>query len=181
MIIANFMLEHTDLENVWMVVTPHNPFKSKKTLANNYDRLHLVNLAIGNNFRMKASDLEFSLPQPSYTIDTMTYAKEKYPEHEFSLIMGGDNLATLHKWKNYEKLLEHHRILVYKRPEAEVPELSEHQNVEVCEAPMLDISASFIRNEIKNGRSIQYLVPETVFQYLNETPIYKRLLQQKDQ
>lgn len=174
------MLENTDLDSIWMVVTPHNPFKSKKTLANNYDRLHLVNLAIGNNLRMKASDLEFSLPQPSYTIDTMTYAKEKYPEHEFSLIMGGDNLATLHKWKNYEKLLEYHRILVYKRPEAEVPELSEHKNVVLCEAPLLDISASYIRNEIKNDRSIQYLVPESVYQYLNENPIYKRLLQKND-
>lgn len=180
MIIANYMLQHTDIERVWMVVTPHNPFKNKKTLAKNYDRLHLVTLAIGDNLRLKASDIEFSLPQPSYTIDTMTYVQEKYPEHQFSLIMGGDNLATLHKWKNYEILLKHHRIFVYKRPDAVVPELAEHENIIVCEAPLLDISASYIRNEIKNNRSIQYLVPDSVYQYLNESPIYKRLLQSNE-
>lgn len=174
------MLEHTDLERVWMVVTPHNPHKNKKSLAKNYDRLHLVTLAIGDNVRLKASDMEFSLAQPSYTIDTMTYAREKYPDHEFSLIMGGDNLATLHKWKNYEKLLENYRIHVYKRPGEILPDLAEQNNVNVCEAPLLEISASYIRNEIKKDRSIQYLVPDSVFQYLNESPIYKRLFKNNE-
>ena len=163
-----------------MVVTPHNPFKQKKSLAKNYDRLHLVTLAIGDNLKIKASDLEFSLPQPSYTIDTMTYAREKYPNHEFSLIMGGDNLASFHRWKNYEKLLELHKVFVYRRPSAEVPELANNPQVKLFEAPLLDISSSYIRSEIKNNRSIQYLVHDSVFQYLNETPIYKRMLQSKE-
>ena len=172
MIIANYIISNTEMDQVWMVVSPHNPHKKKKSLARDHDRLHLVRLAIGDNLKIKGSDIEFNLPQPSYTIDTLTYLKEKHPKHEFSLIMGGDNLASLHKWKNYESIINNYSILVYKRPRYRLGELKEHPNVTVCDAPLLQISASYIRSCIKENKSIQYLVPDKVFQYLSDTPIY---------
>ncbi len=176
LIIANYILNHSDVEKVWMVVSPHNPFKKKSTLANNYDRLHLMNLAIGDNPKIEASDIEFGLEQPSYTIDTLTYLKEKYPKHEFCLIMGGDNLKSFHKWKNYEMILEHYSIYVYQRPSYELGDLKDHKNITILEAPSLDISASFVRKCIAENKSIQYLVADSVYLYLDETPIYKNLL-----
>lgn len=173
MIIANFMSEHTDLDEVWMVVSPHNPHKKKASLANNYDRLHLVNLAIGESTTIRSSNIEFSLPIPSYTIDTLSYLKEKYNDKDFVLIMGGDNIATLHKWKNYEQILAHHNIYVYARPGYELGELQFHEKVEIIEAPLLSISASFIRKLIAEDRSIRYLVPDAVYRYLEENPLYK--------
>lgn len=173
MIIANFMAQNADIDELWMVVSPQNPFKKKASLAKDYDRLHLVNLAIGENAHIKASNIEFGLPQPSYTIDTLVYLKQKFPNKEFSLIMGGDNLASLNKWKNYEQIIEHHKINVYRRPEYELGELAEHENVNLFDAPLMKISASYIRNEIKEGRDIQYLVPDKVYEYLQKTPLYK--------
>jgi nicotinate-nucleotide adenylyltransferase len=175
MIIANYMLNHTDLENVWLVISPHNPLKKKKTLARDYDRLYLVNLAIGDELRLKASDIEFGLQQPSYTIDTMTYLDEKYPDREFTLIMGGDNLANLHKWKNYEMLLEKYRIYIYRRPTCVMPQLQNHPNVVINEAPLLEISSSYIRELLREKKSVKYLVPDKVHEYLNDYPIYDRL------
>lgn len=176
LIIANHILNHTDLEKIWMVVSPHNPFKKKSSLANNHDRLHLIILAIGDNPDIQASNIEFNLPQPSYTIDTLTYLKEKYPQHEFCLIMGGDNLKSFHKWKNYEQILEHHKIYVYQRPSYDLGDLKDHKSISVLKAPLLEISASFVRKCIAEDKSIQYLVPESVYKYLEETPIYKNLL-----
>ena len=175
MIIANHMLNHTDLDSVWLVVSPHNPLKQKKTLAKDYDRLHLVNLAIGDELNLKASDIEFKLPHPSYTIDTMTYLEEKYPDKQFNLIMGGDNLYNFHKWKNYELLLKKYRILIYKRPEYDLPDLIDHENVVVAEAPLLNISSSYIRQLLKEKKSIKYLVPDKVYEYLKDYPIYDRI------
>lgn len=169
------MATRTDLDKVWMVVSPQNPFKEKSSLANNYDRLHLLSLAIGENLNLQASDLEFNLPIPSYTIDTLTYLKEKYPDYQFSLIMGGDNIATFHKWKNYEKILEHHDIFVYQRPEYELGDLKTHPRVNILEAPLLSISASYIRKCIQDGYSIEYLVPKEVFYYLQENQIYRKI------
>jgi len=177
LIIANHLVEHTDLEKLWFVVTPHNPHKAKKSLADNYDRLHLVNLAIENNDKLQSSTIEFSLPQPSYTIDTLTYLKEKYPDKDFVLIMGGDNLVGLPKWKNYERILANYEIYVYKRPHHEVTELATHKNITVLEAPLLEISSSYIRKLIKEGKSFRYLVPEVVYNYLTDNPIYHRLLE----
>ncbi len=174
MIIANFMLEHTDLKEVWMVVSPQNPLKKKSTLARDYDRLHLVRLAIGDNFRLRASDIEFSLPKPSYTIDTLTYLREKHPAKSFVLIMGGDNLGTLHKWKNYELILRDYQIYLYKRPGYELGELESHPHVHFFEAPMLEISASYIRKSLREGKSIQYLVPDPVFEYISTSNIYPK-------
>lgn len=173
MIIANFMVQHSDLDQIWMVVSPHNPHKDKKSLAKDHDRLHLVNLAIGDNARIKASDIEFSLPKPSYTVDTLAYLAEKYPQHAFSLIMGGDNLATFHKWKNYEKILSDHHIYVYDRPGYELGDLVAHHTVTILEAPLLSISASYIRQQIRDDKSIQYLVPDVVWNYLVGSSMYR--------
>ncbi|HRV86748.1 MAG TPA: nicotinate (nicotinamide) nucleotide adenylyltransferase [Saprospiraceae bacterium] len=173
MIIAHYMAEYTDLEQVWIIVSPQNPFKKKDTLANDYDRLHLVHLAIGDHLHLRASNIEFNLPKPSYTIDTLTYLHEKYPEHEFCLIMGGDNLASLPKWKNYEQILAHHHIYVYSRPNIDPGPLVNHPRVTMAEAPLLDISASFIRQCIRSGKSVQYMVPDAVFAYLKDTNLYR--------
>ena len=174
MIIANFMVSQTDLKEAWMIVSPHNPLKEKKSLANDYDRLHLVNLAIGDNLSIRASDIEFSLPKPSYTIDTLTYMSEKYPDKEFVLIMGGDNIATLHKWKNYEQILKHYKIYVYSRPNYDPGKLRDHPSVQYFEAPLMNISSSYIRKNIKEGKSIQYLVTRKVFDYLESTNLYRK-------
>ncbi len=173
MIIANHLATRTDLDKVWMVVSPQNPFKPKKSLARDHDRLHLVRLAIGDNLHLHASSVEFDLPQPSYTVDTLVHLKEKYPQHTFSLIMGGDNLASFHLWKNYEQILAHHDIYVYKRPNTELGDLATHPRVHLCEAPLLDISATYIRECIKNGHSVEYLVPDAVWKDLEKNRLYK--------
>jgi nicotinate-nucleotide adenylyltransferase len=174
MIIADYMVEFSDLDQVWLVVSPHNPLKPKSTLAPDYDRLHLVRLAIGDHPRLRASDIEFHLPKPSYTVDTLAFLREKYPDKAFTLIMGGDNLVSLPKWKNYEFLLQHYRIFVYRRPQQEQTELVNHPNVHVFEAPLLDISASFVRECRQAGKSIRYLVPEPVYQYLETSHLYRK-------
>ncbi len=174
MIIANYMATQTDLEQVWMIVSPQNPLKPKASLARDYDRLHLVRLAIEDNIKLRASNIEFDLPKPSYTIDTLTYLKEKYPEKEFVLIMGGDNLGTFHKWKNYEQILAHYQIYLYKRPKYELGELADHQSIHMFDAPLMEISASYIRKCIKAGLSVQYLVPKAVFEYLQSSSMYRK-------
>ncbi len=180
MIIAEFMAERANIDRVWMVVSPQNPHKKKSTLANDYDRLHLVKLAIGDNPKLDASNIEFNLPKPSYTIDTLTYLKEKYPDKEFSLIMGGDNLGTLHKWKNYELILKHHRILVYKRPDYDLGDLQNHPNVDLFDAPLLSISASYIRKQMKQGHSIRYMVADAVHEAIVADKIYQKLWDLKE-
>jgi len=173
MIIANYMATQTPLEQVWFVVSPQNPFKKKSSLARDYDRLHLVRLAIADNANLKASNIEFDLPKPSYTIDTLTYLKEKHPDHEFTLIMGGDNLGSFHKWKNYEIILRDYEIYVYKRPSYDLGDLQNHPKVQIFEAPLMQISASYIRKCIQEGHSVQYLVPDEVYEYLNASSLYK--------
>ena len=172
LIIANFMATQTDLQQVWLVVSPQNPLKPKNTLARDRDRLNMVQAAIGDNPKLRASNIEFDLPKPSYTIDTLTYLAEKYPQHEFALIMGGDNIATLHKWKNYELILRGYDIYVYRRPNIDLGELATHPRVKLFEAPLMDISATYIRNCLQAGKSIQYLVTNEVLKYLSEAKIY---------
>lgn len=167
------MATQSDLQRVWFVVSPQNPLKPKKSLARDHDRLHLVRLGIGDNNLLRASDVEFGLPQPSYTIDTLTFLKEKYPEHEFVLIMGADNLASLHLWKNYEQILSGYGIYVYKRPSYELGAFADHPGVRVFEAPPLDISATYIRECIQTGKSVRYLVPEPVWEYLESGTLYR--------
>ena len=173
MIIANYMATQTDLDRLWIIVSPQNPLKPKSSLARDHVRLHLVRLAIGDNRLLEASDFEFKLPKPSYTIDTLTYLKEKYPNNDFVLIMGGDNIKTLHKWKNYEKILEYYQIYVYNRPNYEPGPLATHPSVRYFEAPLMDISASYIRKCIRENHSIEYLVPEPVFEYISNSHLYK--------
>ncbi len=179
MIIANSVLQSADLDQVWMVVSPQNPFKKKASLANDFDRLHLINLAIGENLRIKASNIEFGLPRPSYTIDTLVYLREKYPGHQFALIMGGDNLSSLPRWKNYQAILDEYPIYVYDRQGADLPEHLDHHHIEVLpDLPLLNISSTYVRKAIAAGKSVQYLVPDAVFTYLEESTLYR---QQKDE
>ncbi len=170
MIIANYLAQYADLDEVWLVVSPHNPFKKKNSLAPDYDRLHLVHLAVGDNPLLKASDVEFKLPQPSYTVDTLAYLREAYPERAFALIMGEDNLISLPRWKNYEFILAHHDIYVYNRTAEGESSLHNHPRVHFVVAPLLNISASLVRKMFREGKSVEYLVPDAVYRYLQENP-----------
>lgn len=174
MIIASHMVQYTDLSQVWMVVSPQNPFKQKSSLARGSDRLHLVRLAIGDHPNIVASSVEFSLPVPSFTTDTLAYLKEKYPDRTFSLIMGQDNFETLEKWKNYEYILSHHEIYIYPRPGHQPPASLSGPGIHFLDMPTMNISSSYIRNAIKSGKSVQYLVPDTVFEYLELSGMYRK-------
>lgn len=171
--IANHMAHYTDLDEVWFVVSPQNPFKETKSLLPEYDRLHLVNIAIEDNPKLRVKDIEFYLPKPSYTIDTLTYLEEKYPEYKFSLIMGADNLPTVPKWKNGNLLLKNYDIYVYQRPGIPIDKEAYPKNVKIQETPQIYLSASYIRKQIKHGGSIKYLVPEVVEQYIFDSGWYK--------
>lgn len=162
LIVAQSALESALLQELWFVVSPQNPLKKNKNLLHEFDRLDMVRLAIEDNDRFRASDIEFHMPRPSYTIDTLTYLKEKFPDKQFKLIIGGDNLAIFPKWKNNEKILEHFGLIVYPRPGANPQELLSHPNVTYIEAPLLSISATYIRKCIRNEKSIRYLVPDSV-------------------
>ncbi len=173
LIIADYMATSTPLQEVWLVVSPQNPLKQKESLAKDYDRLHLVNLAIADNFRLKACDIEFGLPRPSYTVDTLAYLKERYPARKFVLIMGSDNLATLDKWKRPDVLLRDYEIYVYLRPGHPPGPYSGHPNVRVFEeVPLMQISSSYTRGRLREGRSVQYLVTEPVQHYLSASGLY---------
>ena len=174
LIIGNYVCERTDLDKVWLVVSPQNPLKQKETLLREYDRLHLINLAIEDNKNLKASNIEFKLPKPSYTIDTLIYLKEKYPQHQFALIMGSDNLATLHKWKNYEQILKNYDLLVYKRNGFIENPFPKNKNIHFLDFPFLDISATFIRENLRQGNSMQYFLPEPVWKYIDEMKLYAK-------
>ncbi|MBS1663342.1 MAG: nicotinate-nucleotide adenylyltransferase [Bacteroidetes bacterium] len=174
LIIASYILKHTDLKQVWFVVSPQNPLKPAASLLNEYHRLYLVQLAIEGEANMKASDIEFKLPKPSFTVDTLTYLQEKYPVNEFSVIMGSDSFQNLPKWKNYTWLLQNYSIYVYKRPEHEqLPEYTEAKEIHILKAPLLPISSTEIRKDIKEGRSIRYLVPESVRQEIERNHYYQ--------
>ncbi|MEO5682733.1 MAG: nicotinate (nicotinamide) nucleotide adenylyltransferase [Chitinophagaceae bacterium] len=160
-IIASHIVQNTALDRVWMVVSPQNPFKESAGLLNEYHRLHLVKLATENEVNIKASDIEFHLPRPSYTIDTLTYLKEKHPEHEFSVVLGSDGLQNLHKWKNATVLVKEHIFYVYKRPGFEIINTL-RARLEIMEAPLLEISSTHIRDMIRQGKSVRYLVPDKV-------------------
>lgn len=174
LIIANHVVYHTALDEVWLVVSPQNPFKQKQQLLEEYDRLHLVELAISGNDKLRSSNIEFNLPRPSYTVDTLAYLQEKHPRHTFSLLMGGDNLQNIHKWKNYQLILDRHHIYVYKRTHALPAEWKEHPQISVlAKTPTLEISSTFIRQQIEQGYPIDYLVPSTVAKYIDEMGFYR--------
>lgn len=174
LIIANHMLEHTDLDRIWFVVSPCNPLKNKESLLDEHQRLYMVKLAIDDNPNFKASDVEFRMSKPSYTVKTLAYLSDEYPDYEFCLIMGGDNLQSFKKWKNYEVILSNYHIYVYPRPEADITEWFEFPNIHRVNAPLMDISASDIRNYIKQKKSIKYLVPSVLEKYIDEMLFYTR-------
>lgn len=172
LIIANHVLNETDLQRIWFVVSPQNPFKHSSTLLNEYDRLYLVQIAVEKDHRLKASEIEFSLPKPSYTAHTLAYLREKYPSHQFTLLMGSDSYQNLPQWKNAEVIVNNYPVLVYRRPGFDVQEQKE--NVRVLDAPLLQISATYIRDCIQRGKSIKYLVPVTVEEEIEKSAFYKR-------
>jgi len=176
LIIANHMAEYSGLDQIWMVVTPHNPLKKKSTLLDDHHRLQMVFLATEDYPKLKPSDIEFRLPQPNYTVNTLAHLQEKFPTHEFSLIMGEDNLNSLHKWKNYEVLLQNHEIYVYPRisTEAVNPEFENHPHIHMIDAPVVEISSTFIRNGVKEGKNVQPLLPYKVWQYIEHNLFYKK-------
>ncbi len=175
LIIANHMAENSDLEEIWLVVTPHNPHKKKKTLLDNNQRLEMVYRACEDYPKLQPSNIEFSLPQPNYTVNTLVHLEEKFPEREFCLIMGEDNLKSLHKWKNYEVIMESHEIYVYPRISGGVIEKEFENNPKIhqVDAPVIEISATHIRNSIKEGKNIRPLLPNKVWEYLDEMNFYK--------
>jgi nicotinate-nucleotide adenylyltransferase len=173
LVIASYMANYTDLEEVWLMVSPHNPLKNKKGLGNMYDRLEMARLALEAAEHIKVSDIEFSLPQPSYTIDTLTHLHEKYPAKEFVLIMGADNLASLKKWKNYEVLLKNYSLYVYPRPECDLSEWKGHPSITLTETPQMEISSTFIRKALKDNKNIQFLVPENVIAFMDAKNMYR--------
>lgn len=163
LIIANVVLEFSGLEEVWFVVSPQNPFKKKRNLLHEFDRFDMVRLAIADNQKLRTTDIEFRLPKPSYTITTLAALSEKYPQHSFKILMGSDNLKYFHRWKNYQLILEEYGVLVYPRPGSSIETTNlTHKNIVPVEAPFIQISATFIRKLIKEGRSIRYLVPQAV-------------------
>ncbi|MFY8035995.1 MAG: nicotinate (nicotinamide) nucleotide adenylyltransferase [Cyclobacteriaceae bacterium] len=162
LIIANVMAENTDLNKVWLVVSPQNPLKPSKGLLHEFDRFDMAKAAVADHYKIEVSDVEFHLPKPSFTIHTLAYLSEKHPDKEFKIIMGQDNLESFKKWKNYEQILEQYELYVYPRPDVTNTELIRHPHVKMIEAPLLDISATYIRQCIKANKSIRYLVPESV-------------------
>ena len=173
LIIANHILNETDLQRIWFVVSPQNPFKLSSTLLNKYDRLHLVQKAVEGDDRLKASEIEFALPQPSYTSHTLAYLSEKYPSHQFIVIMGSDSFQNLGKWKNAEAIIANYPIIVYRRPQFEATNNLGAQ-LTVMDAPLLEISATHVRECIQKGKSIKYLVPKAVEEEIEKSSFYKK-------
>jgi nicotinate-nucleotide adenylyltransferase len=178
LIISNHVLNETDIQKVWFVVSPQNPFKQNNSLLNEFDRLHLVRLAVEGNSRMKVIDIEFRLPKPSYTINTLAHLSEKYPEHDFCIIMGSDSFQNLDKWKNYEAIADNYPVYVYKRVGFEIKKTYNAQ-LTVLDAPLIQISATHIRELIKKGKSIRYLVPENVREEIESRRFFKSKTQNK--
>ena len=173
LIIANYMASFSGLKEVWLIVSPHNPLKQKSNLANMYDRLEMAKLATENAPQIKVSDIEFSLPQPSFTIDTLAYLQEKYPGKEFVLIMGADNLSSFKKWKNYETLLKNYQIYVYPRPGINLDEWTSYPSITITETPQMEISSTFIRKSIAAGKNVQFFTPDAVLSFIDGKNMYR--------
>ena len=179
LVIANHIVEYSDLDQVWFVVTPHSPFKKKSSLLDNYQRLEMVYRTTKDYTKLNPCDIEFNLPQPNYTINTLVHLQEKYPQHEFALIMGEDNLKSFHKWKNHELILENHHLYVYPRVSENLESYRDktqfdgHKKIHVINAPIMEISSTFIRKAIKEGKNVQPMLPQHVWEYLDEMNFYK--------
>jgi nicotinate-nucleotide adenylyltransferase len=175
LIIANYLAENSNLDQIWMVLTPLSPFKVKQSMLDNYQRLEMVHLATKDYTTIRPSDIEFNLPQPNYTVNTLAYLKEKFPEHQFALIMGEDNLKSFHKWKNYEVILEEHEMYCYPRISNGKVEtqFDNHPNIHHVSAPIIELSSTLIRSQIKSGNNVRPMLPENVWKYLDEMNFYK--------
>jgi nicotinate-nucleotide adenylyltransferase len=177
LIIANHLAEHSNLDQIWMVVTPHNPLKEKKSLLDDYHRLHLVSLATDEYLKIKSSDFEFKLPQPNFTVNTLAHFQEKFPKNEFSLIIGEDNLKNFKKWKNYEVILENHFIYVYPRIDKSIDKnqkhgFENHSKIIKIDAPIVEISSTYIRENIKSGKNVKPLLSTEVWNYIEKCGFY---------
>ena len=172
LIVANHIVENTEVDKIWFVVSPHNPLKDAHSLLNEYHRLHLVELAIEDDTRFRASNVEFHLPKPSFTIDTLTYLVEKFPLEKFSVILGSDSFQNIHRWKNFENLVAHYSFIVYNRPGFDIKE-THGADITVMDAPLLQISSTYVRQQIKTGKSVRYLLPEPVLRYVEDNRYYK--------
>jgi len=172
---ANFLVEYTDIDKLWFVVSPQNPLKEKSGLLADHHRLKLVRLAIENYNKFSASNIEFTMPKPSYTIDTLTYLSEKYPKNTFALIIGADNLLTINKWKNYEQIIKNYEILVCKRPGYQIVDFDilDKNKIKIIDTPNIEISSSFIRKAISENRDVRFFMPEKIFDYIIEMNFYK--------
>jgi len=179
MAIANYITEYSSLKEVWFIVSPHNPLKTKESLLGERDRFYMTELAIGEDPRFRVSDIEFTLPQPSYTIDTLAHLTEKYPAHRFTLIMGEDNLTTLHKWKNAEMLVKQYPIVVYprlypgRRSSKRLQEILAMATIQEIDAPVMEISGTFIRSAIRDGKDVSWFVPAPTWRYIREMHFYE--------
>jgi len=172
--IANYLVEFTEIEELWFVVSPHNPHKKKANLLNDYDRLELAHRAVGDDPRLKVTDIEFYLPKPSYTVDTLAYLKDRHPTHHFKILMGYDNLENFHKWKNYETIVENYGVIIYPRPGFDESKMKTHKNITVAKnAPLMEISSSFIRNAVKEGKDVRHFLPLKTWEYLDEMGFYR--------
>ena len=172
MAIANYLTEFTDLEELWFVISPQNPFKKKSSLLADYDRYELLKKAIGEDRSFKICDIEFNLPKPSYTIDTLTYLSERHPHCTFVLIMGSDGLHTFHKWKNYREIVKNYERYIYPRRGFENIDQGKHSNIKIIDAPIIEISSSFIRQSIKEGKNIRYFLNKEVYDYILKKHLY---------
>ncbi len=173
MAIANYMVEFTEIQQLWFIISPQNPFKKKQTLLHNFSRYDLLEMAIGDDNRFRISDIEFRLPKPSYTIDTLTYLREQNPKKEFVLIMGSDNLQTFHKWKNYEYIAENYTRYIYPRPGSGNIDYHNHKNIKLVNAPLIEISSSFIRDAIVKGKDTRHFLPGKVYDHIIKMGFYK--------
>lgn len=174
MVIANYFVSFTDLQQIWFVVSPHNPLKDKQSLLSDYHRLEIVNRAIENDSRFKASNIEFGLTQPNYTIHTLVHLSERNPHHQFVLMMGSDNLQSFHKWKNYEAILEHYELYVYPRNGFDGGPFRDHSSVRWIDAPMMEISSTFIRKSIAQGADVRHFMPESAYTFIDEMNFYRK-------
>ncbi len=174
LILANYMVEFTDLDEVWFVVSPQNPLKEKKSLLADYHRLALVRLAVEDCAKIKVTDIEFKMPKPSYTIDTLTWLGEKYPGRKFAVICGTDIFRSFNKWKNHDVLIEMYDFYVYPRPGFDLGQYKDHKNIHLHNAPLMELSSSFIRKGIKAGRNMRFFMPEKVYEYIKEMHFYEK-------
>lgn len=179
LIIANHLLNSTDLQRIWFIVSPQNPFKENNTLLNEYSRLHLLKVATEDDTRVRVLDIEFGLPKPSYTSVTLIHLEEKYPGNEFSIIMGSDSFQNLHKWKNYEAIIKNYSIYIYLRPDFEIKNDIDAE-IKIVNAPLIQISSTEIRHLIRDGKSIRYLVPDKVREEIEKGGYYREAKSSKE-